>query len=312
MSSKVTIVMYHYVRDVNRTAFPGIKARSVKEFENQILFFKKNYNIISIDTLLSAIFDTGALPTNPVLLTFDDGYIDHYTNVFPMLRKHNIFGCFYPSGKAIDEKIVLDVNKIHFILALVHSPEELRDEVFSKLDEYRKEYNLKSNEYYYKKLCVPNKYDGGNIIFVKRLLQKELPPEVRKDIINSLFIRYVTTDEKDFSEQLYMSADNLREMTFDGMHVGSHCYDHYWLDTLSLDKQKDEIGKSLHFLQTISGEKGRWTICYPYGAYNEDTLILMEKFKCSAGFTVGERTADLSVDDMFILPRLDTNQLPVR
>ena len=311
MSSRVTIVMYHYVRNVNRTPFPGIKARSVEEFENQILYFKKYYNIISIETLLSAIYDTDTLPLNPVLLTFDDGYLDHYTNVFPILKKHNISGCFYPSGKAIDENIVLDVNKIHFILASVNNLSVLIFDIFRLLDKYRKEYELKSNKHYYDNLNKPNKYDTGDIIFIKRLLQRELDRDLRERIIDILFTKYVTCDEKDLSEQLYMNRNHLAEMVNNSMHIGSHGYDHFWLNTIDRDEQEKDIEKSLKFLMSLDIKSQNWSMCYPYGAYNQYTLELLKQYECKIGFIVKDEAADINQVDSLLLPRYDTNSFPV-
>jgi peptidoglycan/xylan/chitin deacetylase (PgdA/CDA1 family) len=304
--------MYHYVRNMANSSFPRIKALGVSEFDYQINYLRENYSIISMNTLLSAISNNSALPKNAALLTFDDGYIDHYTNVFPLLKRYNISGCFYPSGKAIIDNIVLDVNKIHFILASIISPMKLIGEIFDILNVYRKRNNIYSNEYYYKKLCVPNSYDNGDIIFIKRLLQRELPYEIRRKIIDLLFYKYVTTDEKGFSEQLYMNSDNLREMISEGMHIGSHGYDHLWIDTLDHYKQTDEIDKSRQYLNSIGENLNNWTICYPYGAYNNSLLRILGKYECRIGLIVGGRIADITVDKMLLLPRIDTNQIPIR
>ena len=42
MFNKVTILMYHYVRDLKNTAFPNIKGLDVHDFHQQILSLKKN------------------------------------------------------------------------------------------------------------------------------------------------------------------------------------------------------------------------------------------------------------------------------
>lgn len=311
MNRKITIVMYHYVREVRTSSFPEIKARSIKEFENQIRYFSNNHNVISIGELLAAINDGVPLPPNPVLLTFDDGYIDHYNHVLPILIKYNMSGCFYPCGKTIDEKNVLDVNKIHFIIAAACNQSELLSNIFTLLDTYRREYNLKSNEFYYRKLNKPNDYDTGSIIFIKRLLQRELKIDLREKIINELFRAYVTKDEKGFSESLYMNRDQIKEMVDNKMHVGSHGYDHYWLDTLSAEKQQNDIVQSVEFLKSLHGNTQNMTISYPYGACNNDLLEIIKYQGFSAGFIVDGRIADISIDSMFQLPRMDTNQFPI-
>ena len=78
------------------------------------------YVAVTINDVLVAFADpVCAWPKNAILLTFDDGLIDHYISVFPLLDKHGIQGCFYPSNMPIEESKVLDVHKIQFILAAV-------------------------------------------------------------------------------------------------------------------------------------------------------------------------------------------------
>ena len=310
MNSKVTIVMYHYVRDVNNTAFPKIKARSIEEFENQVKYFQKYYSIISVDQLLWAMYDNYGLPDNSLILTFDDGYIDHYIYVFPILKKHKISGCFYPCGKSIDDKVTLDVNKIHFILASVENPLVLVNEIFVLLDKYREEYNLKSNGFYYDKLSKPDEFDTGDIIFIKRLLQRELVEDVRIKIINELFKKYVTGDERAFSEELYMNRNHLTEMIDSDFHIGSHGYNHYWFNTIGQNKQEVDINKSLSFLKSLGINTQNWTVCYPHGAYNEHTLGILKKYGCRIGFTAENGIADITQDNPFLLPRRNTNNFP--
>lgn len=54
------------------------------------------YHPISIDDLLAAQAGKKALPTKPVLLTFDDGYQSVYTRVYPLLKLYN-----YPAVSAL-------------------------------------------------------------------------------------------------------------------------------------------------------------------------------------------------------------------
>jgi peptidoglycan/xylan/chitin deacetylase (PgdA/CDA1 family) len=311
MNTNVTIVMYHYVRDVNITKFPRIKARSIKEFENQILYFKAHYNIISIDQLLLAITDKYELPPNAAMFSFDDGYLDHYINVLPLLMKYKIYGSFYPCGKAIYEGIVMDVNKIHFILASVNDTSILIDEVFHLIDINRKEYKLKSNEYYYNRLGVSSEYDNADVMFIKRLLQRELVVDLRKKLINKLFNKYVTRDEAGFNEELYMNKGHIKEMIACNMHIGSHGYSHEWFDNIGYIEQYQDIQKSINVLSSLGVNTQHITMCYPYGAYNRDTLEILVRHKISLGFIVKNKLADIRFDNPLLIPRYDTNKFPI-
>ena len=109
--------MYHYVRDLRNSRFPEIKGLDINLFKEQIGYLEKNYHFVTAEQVIDAFKAKEKLPAKAVLLTFDDAYIDHFTYVFPILKHHHIQGCFYPPVKAITEHSVLDVNKIHFILA---------------------------------------------------------------------------------------------------------------------------------------------------------------------------------------------------
>ena len=314
-SDKLTVVMYHYVRDLAYSRYPGIKGCDVQLFKEQIGYIKKYYNPVTVEQVMECQSTHQELPDHPILLTFDDGYADHFDYVFPILYHEHIQGAFFAPVKAITEHTVLDVNKIHFILAA--TPQEqfdtLLSEIKHQLDVYRDEYDLKSYEYYFNKLAVPNRWDSGEVIFVKRLLQRELDEDLRKIITDIIFQKVLGVDEDTFSRELYMSMDQIKCMVDCGMHIGSHGYDHYWLGSLSKEKQEFEIAKSIDFIKEVGGDALNWTICYPYGNYNDDTIALLKKHGCKMGFTCEVALADFTtkdIDVLFKIPRLDVNDLP--
>jgi hypothetical protein len=74
--------------------------------------------------------------------------------------------------------------------------------------------------------------------------------------------------------------------------------------------QAEEVDQSLAFLRRFSAPPDNWTICYPYGGFNDSLLHIVSSRHCSLGFTVEPRIADLSTDHPLALPRVDTNDLP--
>jgi peptidoglycan/xylan/chitin deacetylase (PgdA/CDA1 family) len=311
MGQPVTIVMYHYVRDLKRSRYPAIKGLDLTRFCRQLDYIQAHYTPISADQLLAAL-GPGAqdLPLNPILLTFDDGYLDHFTNVFPLLEGRNIRGCFFPPAQAILEHKVLDVNKIHFVLASVAATEILLDEVFSYISEFRSEHRLKTREGYLQSVTEEHRYDPRSVTVLKRLLQRELPETVRAEIVRRLFVEHVTTDEAAFACELYMSIEQIACLKSRGMHIGSHGYTHSWLNHISPEAQAVEIDRSLDFLQKLGVRKDDWSICYPYGGFNDALVELLQRRQCRLGFTVEARVAKPGIDDPLTLPRIDTNDLP--
>lgn len=302
--------MYHYVRDIPNSRYPEIKGLDIKLFKKQINYILKHYKVIRMEELLAAIEKQINLPNKSLLLTFDDAYKDHFEYVFPILDDLGIQGSFFPPTKIIQEHQVLDVNKIHFILASVKDKKKVIFNIHSIMNKFRKEYSLKSNAYYENKLYEEKcRFDTKEVVFIKRMLQRELPENLRKLIINFLFNKYVSQDEGAFSRELYMSIDQLKCMKKNGMYIGSHGHGHYWLDTLSQEQQAQEIMCSLNFLKKIGCNNKKYVFCYPYGAYNKSLISILKKTGCCLALTTQPGICELSKTDPLLLPRLDTNDL---
>ena len=302
--------MYHFVRDLVHTRYPEIKGLDINLFIEQIEYIQKHYTPITMELLMETIDSGNSLPRNSVILSFDDGYIDHFTNVFPILNSKGIQGSFFPPARAITQNIVLDVNKIHFILASETNKAKIVSLIFKKISTYRNEYNLESESYYVEKLAHPNRFDTAEVILIKRLLQVELPENLRNEIVNTLFHKFVGIAEASFSKELYMNVDQLKCMKKNGMHIGSHGFDHYWLGRLTKDQQENEIDLSLSFLDTIGVDKNNWSMCYPYGNYNLETIEILKNKQCKIALTTEVEIGDISSHNPLTLPRLDTNDIP--
>ena len=271
---------------------------------------QKYYTFVRAKDLIAAVYEGKELPDRAAWLTFDDAYSDHYENVFPILDELGIEGAFFAPVKAITQHEVLDVNKIHFVLASVKDIHALVRELNHLLDTYREEYLLDSNEHYWKKLAQANRFDPAEVVYVKRMLQVELPEELRNILADTLFREYVSDDEAAFSRELYMNEDQLKCMVRHGMYVGSHGYDHYWLNSLTPEKQADEIDRSLAFLKRIGSDTENWIMNYPYGAYNDSLIDIIKARSCKLAITTEVAIADLDQEHAYTLPRLDTNDLP--
>ena len=64
-------------------------------FKQQIAFLKEHFTFVTMEDVMEACnSENGTLPENAVLLTFDDGYIDNFTAVFPILKENKIQGSF--------------------------------------------------------------------------------------------------------------------------------------------------------------------------------------------------------------------------
>lgn len=95
---RVPILTYHYIRTVtDKKDTLGIRLSVTPAiFEEQLKTLKnEGYNSITLDDLNAAWAGKFTMPEKPVILTFDDGYNDFYTNAYPLLQKYNIKATAY-------------------------------------------------------------------------------------------------------------------------------------------------------------------------------------------------------------------------
>ena len=310
VSRGVHIIMYHYVRHLASSRYPKIMGLDISLFREQIRYLQSNnFHFISTEDLLDALDNLKTLPENAVLLTFDDGYIDHYTSVFPILKNEGIPAFFSMPGKILAEHKLLDVNKIHFILA--SSPvEKLLPMIFKRLDYYRgQEFAIPPNEALFEKLAVATRFDSPEVIFIKRLLQVELEERLRAAIVEDLFINCIPLSEEAFAEELYMSYDQVKLMQREGMCFGIHGYDHYWMNRLTPLELERDITLALETFDGIV-DKDRWVCCYPYGSCSDEVVSYIKTKGAAAGVTTVVDLARLDKHNRFKLPRFDTNDFP--
>lgn len=302
--------MYHYVRPIMRSRFPEVKGLEAERFREQIRYLKTHYTIVGMDTLVASLRSNEALPRRACVLTFDDGYRDHYDYAFPIMMDEGVTGAFYPPRSVMLERNVLEVNKAHFILASVADKTTLEMELDAEIEAARATQNLPSLGVLKAEFRKPNRFDSAEVIYIKRMLQHALPEAVRSTVADRLFARHVTADEAAFAEELYLSVEQARVMHGCGMHFGGHGDRHLWHSTLNEIGQRREIEGADEILNVIGVGREARTYCYPYGSYNDTTVAVLTEKGYAAAFTATPGLAEPDKQGTYCLSRLDTNDLP--
>ncbi len=304
----LTVIMYHYVREIKESEYPKIKGLEVSGFCRQLDYLSDNFNLVKAEDVITCVRQGKKLPSKSCLLTFDDGYKDYLTYVLPELLKRNIQGSFFLPVKPVVERELLDVHKIHFILASTENYSKLVKDV----DAMWVEHGISDSDLssYKEKYAVTSRYDIADVMYVKNVCQYVLSEGIRNAIVSKLFQIYVNKIEKDFANELYLSVDETKTLVESGMYVGSHGYRHLWLDKENYESQSLEIDSSLKFLKDVGSSTKDWIMCYPYGSYNSDTLRILKDRNCAIGLTTKVGVAEISLNSALELPRFDTNDFP--
>ena len=89
------ILEYH---TVTKNPTPDSEVYNVppEEFSAQLDYLKENgYTTITLRKFTQVLNGIGKLPDKPIILTFDDGYEDNFTEMLPILEAHNMTAVVY-------------------------------------------------------------------------------------------------------------------------------------------------------------------------------------------------------------------------
>jgi len=319
MTPGCTSVFYHYVRDVERTPFPDIKALSVAGFTAQIDWLQARFDIIDGATFERAVLSGTGFDRPTALLTFDDGFVDHYQHVFPILRDRGLGGIFFVAGGTLDsDPVLLNVHKTHFLLSHLGA-NRFTEEVAAALDREGVETRGQTRDTAGHMRRGPSRsasregiyrYDEAPDVRIKRILNYEAPYPVADRVLSAMFARHIG-DSGAFARQLYLSAAQIGEMAKGGMTFGFHTETHPVLSRLDAAAQRAEL---CHGPRLVSELTGQHTVsfCYPYGfshTYNADTLSVLAECGYSMAFNTVRREIVFGQDQRYELPRVDTRDV---
>jgi peptidoglycan/xylan/chitin deacetylase (PgdA/CDA1 family) len=307
MSGNCIVAMYHYVRDTATTAFPRINALQPSDFDAQLGALAASRDIVDFPAFDRAIATRRPFDRPAALLTFDDGFCDHYDTVFPRLRDLRLSGVFFLAGATLgDGARVLNVHKTHFLIDALGA-ERFAAAVLEKATAQSAaaavELARRSEVY---------RYDGTTQeADIKHALNYELPAGVATRVLSELFVEHIG-DESAFARTLYLSDDQIRAMARAGMTFGFHTEDHPVLSRLSTDDQRAQVRAGVEKVRRLTGQT-RVPFCFPYGhahTYTAETLTILRESGYTLAFGTTRRACDPAVDEPFALPRYDTRDLP--
>ena len=304
MIQSLRVVMYHYVRDLPNTSFPRIKGMLTSDFQQQLAALQNQYEIATLESALDFLQGVYSPSRHLCLLTFDDGLRDHYLEVTPILVDHGVQGLFFIITSCLQEYCLAPVHMNHFLMASLDF--ELYRQVFlQKLREcvpdvqaYNEIDNTTAQRTY--------RWDIPEIASFKYLFNFILDPGIRDQVVKTLFEEHIG-DEKAFSQTLYLSWAEARQMQTAGMLMGGHSHQHKPLTTLSDKELHWDLSTCQGLLAEHLQPQDLWPFSYPYGKQDSfnDTAVRQLKwlgFSCSFGTEVGVNLLGM---DLFALRRID-------
>ncbi|TRZ95506.1 polysaccharide deacetylase family protein [bacterium] len=112
---QIPVLLYHSVKLKTDLAQDKIQLES---FRRQMVFLKENnYEVASLDEL-TQVKRQGKEPVAPLIsITFDDGYVDNFETVFPILREFNFPAAIFVIAGKIGKEGFLNYRQLKEMIA---------------------------------------------------------------------------------------------------------------------------------------------------------------------------------------------------
>lgn len=299
--------MYHYVR-LGDPAMPYFPFLHLDDFRRQLDWLGETFGFVRREDFERA-FAGGPVPQDGVVLTFDDGFREHYDHVVPELESRGLWGIFYVATASYETRRLLDVHRVHCLLGKLGG-EGLRTALMEMIEPHMlapehidaftdRSYRLQKRDAATKE--------------VKTILNYFIREDAKPVLLDGLMTEFM--DEAALAADFYVNTPMLAEMQQRGHVIGSHTRSHPVMSKLSAADQKREIDGSFELLDRAVGGLAIRTFCYPYGfeySFTADTERLLAEAGCLYSFSVEFR--DITADDISrrpqALPRYDCNLFP--
>ena len=145
---RVPVIMYHAVMD--DASRLGKYVISPEELESDFKWLSENgYTAILSEDLINYTENGAALPEKPILLTFDDGYADNYTTVYPMLKEFGMKATFFVVPNNLDRQHNMTREQIKELSAsgvVSIQSHSLTHANMTKLNASQQEYEMKESQ----------------------------------------------------------------------------------------------------------------------------------------------------------------------
>jgi peptidoglycan/xylan/chitin deacetylase (PgdA/CDA1 family) len=276
----LTVLAYHRIIDLHEPDFdafePNVSA-SPEMFQAQMAFVEQHYTVISLQQLQAYVTRGVPLPPYPLLITFDDGYLDNYQNALPVLK------CFgFPAVIFLMTHRMTHINLPPWwdeaAYYLHHTPKSWAD---LPLIGHTSLSGTSAQRIEVRK-C-----------FVQAL--KSLPLDGRRMILDQLpDLLDVPPHPQD--RPMFVSWEQVNELVSAGIACQAHTVNHPILTEISLDEVRQELQQSRDMIEAHTSQTV-YAFAYPNGQpqdYNQQIITILAETGYQIAFTLSPGNLSLN------------------
>jgi len=289
--NKVIILAYHSVGNVPADFIHTPNRISLSNFKKQIEYLLRRYHFFSLEEFVECVQRNIRPPEHLVIITFDDGYKDHYSCVYPILQKYHTPATFFLPTEYMEGKKIKWEDQLTY---LVKSSNARRGAI--KVNG-RKAYRWKN-------ICGRNRVIDRVVMEISRLDQVK-----RRKILDQIITQLRIRTEDSSIPDIMLCWGEIKEMSkASGISFGCHTVNHVNLSNLEPDVVKKEVLESRLKIEKTIGKKIKF-FSYPYGKsrdFNKEIKVILKQAGIACAVSTISGINDIK-SDLFELKRICVN-----
>ena len=300
MRDKAVILLYHRVTDCSDLLDYAPNGISVTPatFEAHVGYLARRYTLIKLSELVRMMCASEPLPPNACVITFDDGWRDNYDTAYPVLKRYNAPATIFLATNFVEGGRWFWEERAKYLLAHF--------------------YGCYTSGGAGVRSTLAGFFAGLNIDELPHLAPS-LVPAYLTSVVNSIR-EHGESRRADFMEKMedglaipgtvkprhFLSWDEVREMSRNGIEFGAHTRSHTSLTQSSTAEAESEIDGSRRVIHTKL-KNASDVFAYPYGKTDDSVRrsVIANGFRCACTTEPGRVHSD---SDLFGLPRIDIRQ----
>jgi peptidoglycan/xylan/chitin deacetylase (PgdA/CDA1 family) len=252
-------VLFHQIADSESAFTKGLGVTVARQtFEDALKFITMHYTPVSLQEAIAGA-GTLRLPRRPVLVTFDDAYATIGEFAAPLCFQYRVPAVFFVNGACLDNRQLAMDNLVCYV-ANEHGMEAVRIAVLQTGSDAPRPASLAH-------------------VFSQILPSMSL---TARAIFRDALLAAAQCSEEDLvaASNLYLSSEQLRNLTDFNVEVGNHTYSHVNCRSLRADEFSGEIDRNRTVLESITKTRVR-SFSVPYGSSLDLTPQLTAHLKDS-------------------------------
>ncbi len=281
------LILYgHRVEDDDEGCLQGLRPSWLNE---QLDYLSRHYNFLPLSKLLDCYEQQQPIPPNSVVITFDDGFRDNFTNAYPILQQYQVPATVFLVTGCVSSGDLPWPQKVGYLF------QKTKVDTLCHVTTNEKPVSLKSPK---------------ERALARRIVRNVLGPMPRVERERSISELCVLLDVEVPLDRM-LTWEQVEAMRKGGIEFGAHTFSHPWMALQSPEEARWEMESSLHEIQNRLGIS-RPTFVFPSGSFSSD-LVQMAKsvgFRCVFQSRSSVRVNSIGVNDQFSLSRVGLPNAP--